>query len=161
MVSRIRSVSLWLPDPSQKGSRAPKSCQKLSKIDHFVLGFSSEFQWWIALKMLIPGSCWAMLWHVLLPFVLPYSQLYCSSFCLFRGVWALMLSSLSLCSPREWSLACLALSGPFATTGSGKRLLVRQLKVPVIGSLQGSRGGESERGRKSINLEQSPPCIFV
>ena len=28
-----------------------------------------------------------------------------------------MLSSLSLCSPREWSLACLALSGPFATTG--------------------------------------------
>ena len=28
-----------------------------------------------------------------------------------------MLSSLSLCSPREWSLHCSALSGPFATTG--------------------------------------------
>ena len=68
-------------------------------------------------KMLIPGSCWAMLWHVLLPLVLLCSQLSCSSFWLFRGVWALMLSSLSLCSPREWSLACLALSGPFATTG--------------------------------------------
>ena len=28
-----------------------------------------------------------------------------------------MLSSLSLCIPREWSLHCSALSGPFATTG--------------------------------------------
>ena len=28
MVSRIRLVSLWLPDPSQKGSRGPKGAQK-------------------------------------------------------------------------------------------------------------------------------------
>ena len=69
-----------------------------------------------------------------------------------------MLSSLSLCSPREWSLACLALSGPFATTGSGKRLLVRQLeviskRVPFRGR---TRGGESERGRKGTSLEEGP-----
>ena len=61
-----------------------------------------------------------------------------------------MLSSLSLCSPREWSLACLALSGPFATTGdiySGKRLLVRQLEVIVNGSPSGEElEGESPRG---------------
>ena len=35
-----------------------------------------------------------------------------------------MLSSLSLCIPREWSLHCSALSGPFATTGSGKRFSI-------------------------------------
>ena len=58
-----------------------------------------------------------------------------------------MLSSLSLCSPREWSLACLALSGPFATTGSGKRLLVRQLDVCTVGSPSGEElEGESPRG---------------
>ena len=69
-----------------------------------------------------------------------------------------MLSSLSLCIPREWSLHCSALSGPFATTGSGKRLLVRQLEVlrngvPFRGR---TRGGESERGRKGTSLEEGP-----
>ena len=106
--------SLWLPDPSQNGCRVSKGCQKWLNIDDFAECF---LQWRIASKMLIPGSCWAMLWYVLLPLVLLCSQLYCSSFWLFRGVWALMLSSLSLCITREWSLACLALSGPFATTG--------------------------------------------
>ena len=68
-----------------------------------------------------------------------------------------MLSSLSLCSPREWSLACLALSGPFATTGSGKRLLVRQLEVCNGVPFRGrTRGGESERGRKGTSLEEGP-----
>ena len=69
-----------------------------------------------------------------------------------------MLSSLSLCSPREWSLACLALSGPFATTGSGKRLLVRQLEVHVdwVPFRGRTRGGESERGRKGTSLEEGP-----
>ena len=78
-----------------------------------------------------------------------------------------MLSSLSLCSPREWSLACLALSGPFATTGihifrkaparqaaggsfSGKRLVVRQLEV-IGGSPSGEElEGESPRGGERV-----------
>ena len=103
-----------LPEGVQGSKRWPKVIENRRFCDRFSL----EFQWQIVLKMLIPGSCWAMLWHVLLPLVLLCSQLYCSSFWLFRGVWALMLSSLSLCSPREWSLHCSALSGPFATTGS-------------------------------------------
>ena len=64
-----------------------------------------------------------------------------------------MLSSLSLCSPREWSLACLALSGPFATTGSGKRLLVRQLEVMQHGSPSGEElEGESPRGGERVDV---------
>ena len=66
-----------------------------------------------------------------------------------------MLSSLSLCSPREWSLACLALSGPFATTGiySGKRLLVRQLEVCTVGSPSGEElEGESPRGGERVDV---------
>ena len=39
IVSKIRSVSLWLPDPSQNGSRGPKGGQKWTKIDDFVIGF--------------------------------------------------------------------------------------------------------------------------
>ena len=38
--------------------------------------------------------------------------------------------------PRCWMLCLCALSGPFVTTGSGKRLLVKQLKV-IWGPLQG------------------------
>ena len=63
-----------------------------------------------------------------------------------------MLSSLSLCITREWSLACLALSGPFATTGSGKRLLVRQLEV-TLGSPSGEElEGESPRGGERVDV---------
>ena len=62
-----------------------------------------------------------------------------------------MLSSLSLCIPREWSLRCSALSGPFATTGSGKRLLVRQLEVNSGGSPSGEElEGESPRGGERV-----------
>ena len=62
-----------------------------------------------------------------------------------------MLSSLSLCIPREWSLHCSALSGPFATTGSGKRLLVRQLEVHGQGSPSGEElEGESPRGGERV-----------
>ena len=39
MMSRNHSVSLWLPDPSQKGSRCPKGTQKWSKIVDLVIGF--------------------------------------------------------------------------------------------------------------------------
>ena len=72
-----------------------------------------------------------------------------------------MLSSLSLCIPREWSLHCSALSGPFATTGSGKRLLVRQLEVWYKGvPFRGrTRGGESERGRR-VNILREGPLLF-
>ena len=108
MVSRIRSVSLSLPEGVQGSKRWPKVIENRWFCDRFSL----EFQWRIVLKMLIPGSCWAMLWHVLLPLVLLCSQLYCSSFWLFRGVWALMLSSLSFRIPREWRLYFSVLSGP-------------------------------------------------
>ena len=43
MVSRILSASLWLPDPSQKGSRGPKGTQKWSNINDFVIGFLWNF----------------------------------------------------------------------------------------------------------------------
>ena len=69
-----------------------------------------------------------------------------------------MLSSLSLCIPREWSLNCSALSGPFATTGSGKRLLVRQLEVLYRGSPSGEElEGESPRGGEWVKAQGKAP----
>ena len=117
MVSRILSVSLWLPDPSQKGSRGPKGGQKWSEIDDFVKGFLWNFSdrlLWKCFFLAVTELCFDM-----------YSCLLCSSavdcivvlFGSFCSMWALLLSSLSLCIPREWNLHCSALSGPFATTG--------------------------------------------
>ena len=72
-----------------------------------------------------------------------------------------MLSSLSLCIPREWSLHCSALSGPFAITGSGKRLLVRQLEVCTVGSPSGEElEGESPRGGDMVKADGKAPSIF-
>ena len=71
-----------------------------------------------------------------------------------------MLSFLSLCIPREWRLYFSVLSGLlclYRYIDSGKRLLVRQLEVvngvPFRGRIG---GGESERGRKGIHLEEDP-----
>ena len=72
-----------------------------------------------------------------------------------------MLSCLCLCIPREWSLHCSALSGPFATTGSGKRLLVRQLEVYGKGSPSGEElEGESPRGGERVPVGGKPPYHF-
>ena len=71
-----------------------------------------------------------------------------------------MLSSLSLCIPREPSLHCLALSRPFATTGSGKRLLVRQLEV-TLGPPSGEElEGESPRGGERVPAQKKAPYNF-
>ena len=63
-----------------------------------------------------------------------------------------MLSSLSLCSPREWSLACLALSGPFATTGIFRKAPARQAAGGwYLGSPSGEElEGESPRGGERV-----------
>ena len=54
----------------------------------------------------------------------------------------------------------MALSGPFATTGSGKRLLVRQLEV-IGGSPSGEElEGESPRGGERVAARGKPPYHF-
>ena len=64
-----------------------------------------------------------------------------------------MLSSLSLCIPREWSLHCSALSGPFATTGIFRKAPARQA---AGGYSRGSPSGEELEGESPRGGERVP-----
>ena len=160
--SFIKSREKWCPEfirfpfgcqTPLKGVQGSKRYPKMIENKLFCSVFSLEFQWQIVLQMLIPGSCRAMLWHVLFSLMVLCSQLCCSPLWLFCNVWALLPSSLPLCIPREWSLHCSALSGPFATTGIFRKAPARQ----AAGGLgKGSPLGEEAEGESPRGGDKSP-----
>ena len=61
-----------------------------------------------------------------------------------------MLSSLSLCIPREWNLHCSALSGPLATTGATTGIFRKApARQAAGGDPHGSPSGEELEGESS------------
>ena len=118
-----------LPEGVQGSERYPKVIENRG----FSHRFSLDVQWQFDLNMFflaVAELCFDM-----------YSCLLCSSavhcivdlivdLSVFFLACELMLSSLSLCIPREWSLHCSALSGPFATTGATTGKVPAQRKAP-------------------------------
>ena len=113
MVSRIRLVSLWLPDPSQKGSRDPKGIQKWSDIDDVVIDFLWNFSdrlLWKCSFLAVAELCFDM-----------YSCLLCSS-----AVHCVVIISVFFLA---CELSCLA-PYPFVSRESGV-YIARRFPVPL------------------------------